>query len=49
MDSCTFQIFLGPRKIKHPSEYVKVGEELEVKVMELDVENRRLAIEPQAP
>ncbi|MEM9340445.1 MAG: 30S ribosomal protein S1 [Bacteroidota bacterium] len=32
------------RKIKHPSEYVKVGEELEVKVMELDVENRKLAL-----
>jgi small subunit ribosomal protein S1 len=32
------------RKIKHPSEYVKVGEELEVKVMELDVDNRRLAL-----
>ncbi|MEP1094216.1 MAG: 30S ribosomal protein S1 [Cyclobacteriaceae bacterium] len=32
------------KKIKHPSEYVKVNEELEVKVMELDVENRRLAL-----
>ncbi|MEM7298742.1 MAG: 30S ribosomal protein S1, partial [Bacteroidota bacterium] len=32
------------RKIKHPSEFVKVGEELDVKVMELDVENRRLAL-----
>jgi small subunit ribosomal protein S1 len=32
------------KKIKHPSEYVKVGEELEVKVMELDVDNRRLAL-----
>jgi len=32
------------RKIKHPSEFTKVGEELEVKVMELDVENRRLAL-----
>ncbi len=32
------------KKIKHPSEYVKVGEDLEVKVMELDVENRRLAL-----
>ncbi len=32
------------RKIKHPSEYVKVGDELEVVVMELDVENRRLAL-----
>jgi len=32
------------RKIKHPSEFVKVGDELEVVVMELDVENRRLAL-----
>jgi small subunit ribosomal protein S1 len=32
------------RKIKHPSEFVKVSEELEVVVMELDVDNRRLAL-----
>ncbi|WP_462248568.1 30S ribosomal protein S1 [Ekhidna sp.] len=32
------------KKIKHPSEFVKVGDELEVKVMELDIENRRLAL-----
>jgi len=32
------------KKIKHPSEFVKVGDELEVKVLELDVENRRLAL-----
>lgn len=32
------------RKIKHPSEFVKVNDELEVVVMELDVENRRLAL-----
>ncbi|MEQ9467289.1 MAG: 30S ribosomal protein S1 [Ekhidna sp.] len=32
------------RKIKHPSEFVKVGDELEVRVMELDIENRRLAL-----
>lgn len=32
------------KKIKHPSEFVKVGEELEVQVLELDVENRRLAL-----
>ncbi len=32
------------KKIKHPSEFVKVSDELEVKVMELDVENRRLAL-----
>lgn len=32
------------RKIKHPSEVVKVGDELEVVVMEIDVENRRIAL-----
>lgn len=32
------------KKIKHPSEFVKVGEELEVVVLELDLENRRLAL-----
>lgn len=32
------------KKIKHPSEFVKVSEELEVVVMELDVDNRRLAL-----
>jgi small subunit ribosomal protein S1 len=32
------------RKVKHPSEFVKVGDELEVVVMELDIENRRLAL-----
>ncbi|MCG8306720.1 MAG: 30S ribosomal protein S1 [Cytophagales bacterium] len=32
------------KKIKHPSEFVKVSEELEVQVLELDVENRRLAL-----
>ena len=32
------------KKIKHPSEFVKVGDELEVVVLELDVENRRLAL-----
>ena len=32
------------KKIKHPSEFVKVGEELEVIVMELDHDNRRLAL-----
>ena len=32
------------KKIKHPSEFVKVNEELEVIVLELDVENRRLAL-----
>ncbi len=32
------------KKIKHPSEFVKVNEQLEVVVMELDVENRRLAL-----
>ncbi|MDX1903370.1 MAG: 30S ribosomal protein S1 [Thermonemataceae bacterium] len=32
------------KKIKQTSEFVKVGDELEVKVLELDVENRRLAL-----
>ncbi|BDD05074.1 30S ribosomal protein S1 [Aureibacter tunicatorum] len=32
------------KKIKHPSEFVKVGENLDVQVLELDVENRRLAL-----
>jgi small subunit ribosomal protein S1 len=32
------------KKIKHPSEFIKVGDELEVQVLELDVENRRLAL-----
>lgn len=32
------------KKIKHPSDFTKVGEELEVIVLELDVENKRLAL-----
>ncbi len=32
------------KKIKHPSDFVKVGEILEVVVLELDTENRRLAL-----
>ncbi|AFL86285.1 ribosomal protein S1 [Belliella baltica DSM 15883] len=32
------------KKIKHPSEFVKVGDDLDVAVLELDVENRRLAL-----
>ncbi|MCS7004106.1 MAG: 30S ribosomal protein S1 [Cytophagales bacterium] len=32
------------KKIKHPSEFIKVNEKLEVKVLELDVEARRLAL-----
>lgn len=32
------------RKIKHPSEFIKVGEKLDVTVLELDAENRRLAL-----
>jgi small subunit ribosomal protein S1 len=30
------------KKIKHPSDFVTVGQELEVQVLELDVENRKL-------
>lgn len=32
------------KKIKHPAEFVKKGDELEVIVLELDTENRRLSI-----
>ncbi|UXP32385.1 30S ribosomal protein S1 [Reichenbachiella agarivorans] len=32
------------KKIKHPSEFVNVNEELDVRVLELDVDNRRLAL-----
>lgn len=32
------------RKIKHPSEFIKVGDRLDVVVLELDAENRRLAL-----
>ncbi len=32
------------KKIKHPSEFVKVGDSLNVIVIELDAENRRLAL-----
>ena len=32
------------KKIKHPSEFVAVGDELAIQVLELDIENRRLAL-----
>jgi small subunit ribosomal protein S1 len=32
------------KKIKHPSDFIKVSDELEVVVLELDVDNRRLAL-----
>lgn len=32
------------KKVKHPSDFIKVGDELEVLVLELDVDNRRLAL-----
>ncbi|MFZ9980646.1 MAG: 30S ribosomal protein S1 [Cyclobacteriaceae bacterium] len=32
------------KKVKHPSEFIKVGEKLEVKVLEMDAANRRLAL-----
>ena len=32
------------KKVKHPSEFVSVGDELEVKVLELNAENRRMAL-----
>jgi small subunit ribosomal protein S1 len=32
------------KKIKHPSEFIKVGDSLDVQVLELDATNRRLAL-----
>jgi len=32
------------KRIKHPSEFVNIGEELDVMVLELDVESRKLAL-----
>jgi len=32
------------KKIKHPADFVKLGDELEVIVLEIDVENRRLSL-----
>ncbi|MDI6832256.1 MAG: 30S ribosomal protein S1 [Bacteroidales bacterium] len=32
------------KKIKHPSEFCKIGEELEVVVLEIDTDNRRLSL-----
>ncbi|MBK8847411.1 MAG: 30S ribosomal protein S1 [Bacteroidetes bacterium] len=32
------------KKIKHPSEFTKVGDEIEVLVLEVDTENRRLSL-----
>ncbi|MDX2195070.1 MAG: 30S ribosomal protein S1 [Cytophagales bacterium] len=32
------------KKIKHPSEFIKAGETLDVVVLEIDVENKRLAL-----
>ncbi|GGH65487.1 MAG: 30S ribosomal protein S1 [Bacteroidetes bacterium] len=32
------------KKIKHPSEFTSIGAELEVKVLEVDLENRRLSL-----
>ncbi len=32
------------KKIKHPNEFVKVGQELDVLVLEVDLENRRLSL-----
>jgi small subunit ribosomal protein S1 len=36
------------KKIKHPSQMVKVGDELEVKVLEIDTENRRISLSLKA-
>ena len=32
------------KKIKHPSEFCKVGDEMEVKVLEIDKDNRRISL-----
>ena len=32
------------KKIKHPSEFCKIGDQIEVKVLEMDSENRRLSL-----
>jgi small subunit ribosomal protein S1 len=32
------------KKVKHPSEFTKVGEKMDVQVLELDADNRRLAL-----
>jgi len=32
------------KKIKHPAEFVKIGDEIEVVILEIDVENRRLSL-----
>jgi small subunit ribosomal protein S1 len=36
------------KKIKHPSQMVKVGDEVEVKVLEIDTENRRISLSLKA-
>ena len=35
------------KKVNHPNEFTKVGEKLDVVVLELDVENRKLSLRPQ--
>jgi len=32
------------KKVKHPAEFTKIGETIEVKVLEVDIENRRLSL-----
>jgi small subunit ribosomal protein S1 len=32
------------KKVKHPSEFTKIGDKMEVKVLEVDAENRRLSL-----
>ena len=32
------------KKIKHPSEFCKVGDEMQVKVLEIDLDNRRISL-----
>ena len=42
MDLYIFLILSWTKKIKHPSDFVTVGDSLEVQVLELDVEGRKL-------
>ena len=36
------------KKVKHPSEFTQVGAPIEVKVLEIDKDNRRLSLRTQA-
>ena len=44
MDLYIYQTYLGLKKIKHPREFCKTGEKIDVLVLELDVDNRKLSL-----